>query len=109
MSRRVWIAQCLCPGRHAIMAAGGEARSAGEAEAKVRQPLREQVTVLLREKAINPWCAMCGAQAETWVFEVGRTKFATMAEAQPELTNTAAENELARALYGDLHRQGKPN
>lgn len=51
--QRVWIAQCLCPSRHTILAAAGEANSAGEAETKVRAPLREQLAELLRDKVLN--------------------------------------------------------
>jgi hypothetical protein len=104
---RVWIAQCLCPQRHCIMAAAGEAATREEAEERLGQPLREQVEELLEAKAINPWCAICGSTE--WRIDLGRTAFLTLDEAKPSLVETAQANDAANALYGDLHRRGKPN
>jgi hypothetical protein len=83
---RVWIAQCLCgPQRHAIIATAGEAEGRAGAERYVLQPLEFRVASLLRAKTLNPWCGICRALVESWRYELGRTAFATMAEAMPAL------------------------
>lgn len=109
MTKRVWIAQCLCPSRHAILATAGEATNENEAKANVRAPLIEQVESLLRAKAINPWCGICGARQETWTYELGRTPFTTLEEATPKLSESEREQEVARTIFGDLHHRQKPN
>jgi hypothetical protein len=100
---RVWIAQCLCPARHAIMATAGEADSEQAASA-IEKALREAVAVMLESGEVNPWCGLCRAGVETWRYEVGRTRFATMAEATPALAQSAAEQAALRAAFGDLPR-----
>lgn len=104
---RVWIAQCLCPQRHCIMAAAGEAATREEAEERLVEPLREETRQALEAKAINPWCAICGATE--WSIDLGRSAWLTLEEAAPFLKETAQANDAANALYGDLHRRGKPN
>ena len=108
MERRVWICQCLCPSRHCIMAASGEANSEAAAE-HIKHALRRTVVEALRLGEINPWCAMCGAKRATWRYELGRTPFATAEEAQPHLERRQAENMAVNALFGDLHRRQRPN
>jgi hypothetical protein len=102
--RRVWIAQCLCPSRHAILAAAGEANSEAEAQS-IRAALLCQTDELISREAINPWCAICGAKLETWTYEVGRTAFKTMAEAMPTLRQEETRNVLANAAFGDIHKR----
>jgi hypothetical protein len=43
---RVWIAQCLCPQRHAILTSAGEAADRDEAEDDIEQPLRGRIAVV---------------------------------------------------------------
>jgi hypothetical protein len=105
--RRVWIAQCLCPSRHAILAAADEADSEAEAQS-IRAALLRQTNELISCEAINPWCAICGAKLETWRYEVGRTAFKTMAEAMPTLRQEETRNVLANAAFGDIHKR-RPN
>jgi hypothetical protein len=45
--KRVWVAQCLCPQRHAILSAGGEAEDQSAAEEALIKPLRTQVTRMI--------------------------------------------------------------
>lgn len=97
--RRVWIAQCLCPARHAIVAMSGEAEDE-VAAAAISQATREQVERMLNSGAINPWCGLCGAASETWRYELGRTRFTTMAEAAPDLRANEAEQAVTRAVLG---------
>jgi hypothetical protein len=101
--RRVWIAQCLCPDRHCIIASAGEAESEAEVEA-IRAGLRRMIVEGLRSGTLTGWCGLCGAKRATWRYEVGRTRFASMAEAQPALDRLEAENLLTRAVWGDLHK-----
>jgi hypothetical protein len=98
--RRVWIAQCLCPARHAIAATAGEAASEAEAVGAVERPLRIEVEAMLRAGTIDPWCDICRAPRALWAFELGRTKFTTMAEARPALERSADEQALTRAVLG---------
>jgi hypothetical protein len=104
----VWLCQCLCPDRHAIMAAVGEAESEAEAERDIRAPLRWRVEELLASGAFNPWCALCDANPATWRYEVRRTKFATMDEAEFEMAKQKAANILTNLAIGDLHKT-RPN
>lgn len=108
--RRVWIAQCLCPDRHCILAALGEADSPEDAETEVAAKLRRQVAELVKQGAINPWCAICGARQPSWRVETGRTRWRTLpeAEADPLFQQLRAANDLTRAVFGDLHRT-RPN
>ena len=106
--RRVWIAQCLCgPNRHAIAALAGDFGGEATARRSLLRKLRERIATLLLTSAINPWCAICGAEEPTWHYEVGRTAFRTMEEAAPMLAQTAAGNALAGALFGS-HGPTKP-
>jgi hypothetical protein len=104
----VWLCQCLCPDRHTIVAAAGEADSEAQAQ-PIRTALRGKVLELLRAGLLNPWCAICNAKLATWRYELAATKFARMEEAAPELTRVEAENAATLALYGDIHRTTKPN
>lgn len=101
MSQRVWIAQCLCPGRHAILATAGEATSRSEAEKKILAPLRKTIQEALSAGAINPCCALCNSKADTWTYEAGRTRFRTMEEAAPALADHAIGNAIANAVFGE--------
>lgn len=107
--RRVWICQCLCPSRHAILAAAGEADSEDEARRTVRQQLRRLVVTMLRSGALGGECSLCGAKRATWKYELGRTLFATMDEAAPRLKEIEAANLAANALYGEIHKTQRPN
>lgn len=109
MTTRVWICQCLCPGRHAMMASANEAASEAEAQQKVRAVLRRSVARLLLAGAMADECAICGAKRATWRYELARTDFATMAEAKPHLEQLQMENALAHALWGGIHKTQRPN
>src|SRR5579859_796297 len=102
--RRVWLAQCLCPGRHAVLAATCEAETLEEAQHGALEPLKSTIVGLLAAKTLNPWCALCHAPATDWFFETGRTRFASMAEAEPVLQQLQAEQVIANALFGDIPR-----
>jgi hypothetical protein len=107
MTRRVWVAQCLCPDRHCILAAANEAETEVEAQA-IKKELRQQVVAAVQSGAFHGSCAICGADRATWKYEVGRTPWETMAEAHPHLIRIQNENLATNALFGDLHKS-RPN
>ena len=100
----VWLAQCLCPSRHAILAASCEAETEAEATREAHKPLTEAIALALSLGVINPWCSLCHAKAETWTIELGRTQFATMAEAKPAFEQNEREQAAVRAIFGDMKR-----
>jgi hypothetical protein len=97
---RVWIAQCLCPQRHAICATSGKAKDVTDAS-ELAVSLRAQVREMIDDGTINPWCGLCAAKAETWTYELGRTRFGSMQEAEPELRQSEREQAHVRRLFGD--------
>ncbi len=106
MTTRVWIAQCLCgPNRHAILAVARECDD--EADPRQLLPVLRKEVANLRRFALNPWCAICGSLEENWRYEVGRTHWRTMKEAEPELAKAAAGNSGANLAYG-THGPDRP-
>lgn len=102
---RVWIAQCLCgPRRHCILAAAAVCASPADVD-KLVAGLRAAVCGLLAERALDPWCGFCGSGIQGWSYEPGRTRWRTMAEAEPKLRRSEAEQRLARELIAG---QGRP-
>ena len=100
----VWLAQCLCPDRHAILALAGEAVDAEEAEREIAAPFRANVDDVIRLRMVNPWCSLCHAPRESWIFELERTRFDTLDEAAPHLKQAEAEQAQVRAMWGDIKR-----
>lgn len=99
--KRVWIAQCLCPRRHAILAASGVAEDQPTAEESLVKPLRTHVTRMIGSGTINPWCGLCRAPLESWRYELGRTRFTSMEEAEPHLRQSEREQSEVRRTFGD--------
>lgn len=95
----VWIMQCLCPSRHCIVASCDLAESETEARQKLDEPTRAAVAELIAG-GVNPWCGLCGAKQDTWRYELGRTKFSTMAAAEPALREEEKRNAITRDLFG---------
>ena len=62
----VWLCQCLCPDRHCIVAAAEEAETEAEATQTINKALRRQVAEMIETGAIDPACALCGANRATW-------------------------------------------
>ena len=104
----VYLAQCLCPQRHCIMALADEHESDREAE-KLRGALRGKVFAFLKSGALRGWCALCGADRATWRYEVGATGWETTAEALEPLRQLEAEQVLTNAIWGDLDKRQRPN
>ncbi len=100
----VWIAQCLCPQRHCICAIAGEAADVSDAQTALLERLRSEVADLIAGQMLNPWCGLCHAPASEWQYEVRRSRFATMEEAEPALRQLEAEQIVVASLWGDLPR-----
>jgi len=84
----IWIAQCLCPQRHCLLAVATD-----EGPVEGVRLCASGVRGLLLFRELNPWCGLCGAPADTWTYEAGETAFNTMEEARPELGRLQAENQ----------------
>lgn len=97
----VWITQLLCPARHCIIAWADEAETDQQAVEGVEMRLRAFTRTSLRSGAINPHCAICGADKATWRYETRRTRFATMAEAEPVLRGEEVKQSITNAIFGD--------
>jgi hypothetical protein len=93
----VRIIQLLCPLRHCIVAGAYEGAEAPNESVMVG--FRADVQKLLDSNAINPWCGIC--HSRVWHYEDGRTKFATMEEAQPFIDQTQRENEATRRMFAN--------
>jgi hypothetical protein len=105
----VWFCQCLCPGRHAILATAGEAETEEEASRVVRAPLRRHVVGMIADGVLNPWRALCDANRATWRYELRRTPFATLDDAMPTLRAIERQNMYANVAWGDIHKTSRPN
>lgn len=100
---RVWIAQCLCPSRHAILAACAEVEDKNpDAIEELRRELAENIDQMLHAEMLNPWCGICHAPESTWTYEVRQTRWATIAEAEPNLRALEAENIATGIAIGEL-------
>lgn len=99
MATAVWICQCLCPLRHAILAAANEGDEIW-AHTTLIEELKTQIGRMIILGQINPWCGICRSPLESWNYEVARTKFRTLEEGLPELDRGAAANAAARLILG---------
>lgn len=98
---KVWIAQCLCPQRHAILAAARECEGAGEA-AILRDELRDQVGEFVTDGILNPRCGLCHAPQTDWSFDLQETAWVSLAEATPALRDLEAANIATGIVLGEL-------
>ncbi len=86
---KVWIAQCVCERRHAILAAAAEADNDKQAQKVVLAALREKLKLLIRDGTLNPWCGICVSPRARWLYEIAPTPFNSMKEAMPVLQEQA--------------------
>jgi len=93
--RRVYIAQLLCPKRHAILGAAEEFDTAEAAEALSKQ-LEQFYSELVAAKVCRSSCAIC--QSRDFHIEIAVTGFRSMAEAKPVLLETERRNLAAQAF-----------
>lgn len=97
----VWLAQCLCPDRHAILATAGEAADADAARDLVDH-LRRVVEQFTADGLLNPWCGLCHAPSDRWSYELKRTRFSTLTTAEPALAAAEAEQIATGLVLGEL-------
>jgi hypothetical protein len=109
MEQRVWLAQVLCPQRHAVIAGAAEIDNLDEVASIIVKPLLEKLKFLMNEGNINPWCNICGAKHDTWKVDAGQTRFHTLGEAEPMLRHLEQENHLAHRILGGHPGPGKVN
>jgi hypothetical protein len=94
----VYVAQALCPRRHCIMAAAADTDDPDG----LQETLQAGVAHMLSEGQINPWCGLCGARDTSWTYEVGRTRYETLAEATPALREAEAAQVHSAAVMKAL-------
>lgn len=110
--RKVWLTQCLCGSlnRHCIMAGAQMADSHEEAVRIIETPLRLQIEAAIQMKFIDPWCGLCRASPESWIYETRRSKFATLEEAMPVLLEQEQQQRLtAVAMSWTSLTENEPN
>ena len=86
----VYLIQCLCPQRHAIV---GIAYEADEPSEERLEQLKSAVALMVETGAIDPWCGIC--RSRDWHYDTGKTRYQTLAEAEGPLR--AAEVDQARS------------
>ena len=89
----VFLIQCLCPQRHAIV---GIAYEADEPSDERVEQLKVAVAMMIERGAIDPWCGIC--RSRDWHYETGKTRYRTLAEAEIPLR----ANEAAQAATRDF-------
>jgi len=98
----VYITQCLCPARHCIIAHAREGEDVTPEAA--REALAHVVDFLIAQKIIKSECGICGAPRARFHFEDARTRFETLAEAEPQMREVEEANARARAMLGGAAR-----
>jgi hypothetical protein len=99
----IWIAQILCPDRHCIQAAAFD-----DAQTPLIWAQAELIATAehrVRDGAICRECVICGSAA--WRIEVGRTRFATMDAARPEIERLERENDATRRFFAAVLGVGR--
>lgn len=69
---RVWVARCVCPSGHEILALCDAADGQEEAAAKIQAPLRGLVQEWIRRGVLASWCSKCGSRR--WNYEISPAK-----------------------------------
>jgi hypothetical protein len=99
----IWIAQILCPERHCILA------SAFDDKQRSRRQVMAQLVVAVEQMVANGTidreCVICGSAA--WRVESGRTNYATMDAARPELERLERENDATRRFFTAVRGMGR--
>lgn len=100
---RVYITQLLCPDRHCIFAlafvAGGTAEEILAAMAANHDAVRATFKEAVDRNVLNPKCELCQAEAAKFTCETGRTDYASLPEAVPQLRAMEAENLKGRRQF----------
>jgi len=98
---KVWIAYCVCPQGHAILAAADEAESEAAAQSIIGE-LRAAITGLLAAGPLNPWCGICHAEATTWQYKSAPTRFRTLEEATSFLADLEVGQIVTAIVHGEF-------
>jgi len=93
----VVLVQLLCPDRHCITAVASGEKSPEEMIAL----FKTMIALGIERHALNPWCGLCGAPADTWQYEATRTPWPTMEEAMPILRT----GEQGQIQYARVQRE----
>jgi hypothetical protein len=95
------IVQCLCgPARHCIMAYAYETPPESPSFGmSASEKLRVLVDLAIEEHRINPWCSLCRAKREQWVFEDAELKFNSLEEARAHLEESQRQQMLTRRIF----------
>jgi hypothetical protein len=91
---RIWIAQVLCPSRHAIVAVAFDVAEYSPDDAVAR--LQSSVSSTVAAGGLNPWCGLCGSRV--WTVEAGPTPWTTMDEAAPHIKAIEQANLQSRSI-----------
>jgi hypothetical protein len=67
----------------------------------------EELAGMFGSQGLNPWCVLCRAPRDSWVFELAPTVWSSMAEALPALRAAEAAQRVTAAIFGDLGQ--RPN
>lgn len=111
----VKLAQCLCPKRHCIVALSFMEDVSDESTIESMKAAVFALTysgsmkahpelAIVREamhlpEGIDPWCGLCGAKKETWMYEVGRVRKGTTLDDLRDMERHQRESaELLRLL-----------
>lgn len=94
----IYIIQCLCPQRHAIMAVAYDPEELPHdvAMATFQQQIEEWVS----KQVIDPWCGIC--HSREWRYERAKSKYKTMDEAGAELSKMETANRASRRIVDQL-------
>jgi hypothetical protein len=90
----VYMIQCLCPQRHAIV---GFAYEADEPSEEKLAQLQSTVAKMIGQNMIDPWCGIC--RSRDWHYEQAKTRFRTMAEAEEPMREAEAMQAKAREFF----------
>jgi hypothetical protein len=99
------IVQCLCgPARHCITALAYEPGVTVLDNLKVTETnaagfLRRAVKIAIVDRKINPWCGICGAKREQWIFEDAALAFDSLEEARPFLKQVEDAQRETRRIF----------
>lgn len=90
----VYLTQCVCPQRHALLALAFEAEHDDLAKALCITGMIPRMEGLFARGVINRHCGICGATE--LAFEMARTPFRTIDEAMPNLREIERMNLFTR-------------
>jgi hypothetical protein len=61
--------------------------------------LEQFIDKAIAERLINPWCAICRAKRERWVFEDSKLKFNSLEEARSFLRQAEEEQQRVNRFF----------